>query len=1130
MSENWAGWQVHTIPEYLRYDLSGRIRSAREKRRAAEQWVRDRIKDDDAKLLAGHPDAPPTKRQVDDLLAEIDTFRGRELRWRRNYLLRALSKGARELGWPTFEHMPIVALHLRGSPLNAQTFPMIARFRRLRGAFIEHLQQTGQPPDATANATAALANRLLYRQGQLFLAAILFGGLASRSRLSALAEKGLQRIGVHQNWLWVDWNEAAEGAAERWGRWMADPLSGVLLAQALRDGLSSLQPVVEETPPMTALWLAIRAVLLEMPLAKEERPTSLTLLLNWARAWLFRYLPPFLAEYATGRLDTVSLPPRAWRRMVEGRPVEGEVADTKPLDTSARQSPQYNRSPTLPSDLEASAIALRNILRGQLGQSSAKGKQTRNPKRIRPAIHALLQQETLPPIVQLLAFWSDQRLAGQFGAATTATMVSSQHEAIDRLLMAQVGLDDLLSYELARVRSVYLAVMDASRSGQRHNVRAGALASFQRFLEDRYGASNPGDDLFDEVADDGGVDANCFSRADSIRIRDALSATHSIYPARLALGHQVAFLLSTRGTLRRDEILRLRTIDLQGETELILFRRERKDEPLKSNNSVRVVPLSALLSKDEVDLVRSYLGLIKDEVVQQQETSGLAIPVGDIMLFPKETDVRDALPESALFSPIREVMYAVTRDPTVRVHHGRHTSLAEIGLLLLETILPGCARLMRPDATLDDALQLQKALVGTTDPNTQHFWAVAAVAGQSSPDVTFGSYFHFCDWLLWYALEYLQPVPLEPRLVAAITGQPPEMQARAQRRLELSPRSPFGLVMHRLAGFADHFRVNPKTADATPATDKPDQGVQEAPIVPLSAPAPPEGEASPLNAIQLLDLLDELDTLLGARRSKGKKSKQSKGDATMTVETLARRYRIRPEVADRLWTIVGVLEGAAGEDGSSERQAPETPGHLKARMLHGQPLSRSWKRALPPRSTDERRRTIALFHGLLREKMRDPDALVKWLLLHLQHRDPDTNRLRFGDVKLALAWLAVWRAITADADGAADIGELGFTHYADGRAKALAKDAQIASWRSALQLEDGVIVSGKDLLKPKGQTGSGILEIALTVSKAPTRVWLAQKERKGISESRSRSASVAINAAAYAVVVLEILAEGNVLG
>jgi hypothetical protein len=151
--------------------------------------------------------------------------------------------------------------------------------------------------------------------------------------------------------------------------------------------------------------------------------------------------------------------------------------------------------------------------------------------------------------------------------------------------------------------------------------------------------------------------------------------------------------------------------------------------------------------------------------------------------------------------------------------------------------------------------------------------------------------------------------------------------------------------------------------------------------------------------------------------------------------------------------------------------------------------------------------------------------VADWLVLHWKHGNADTSVLRFGDAAPAKAWLGFWKSITGAPETHNTVGELVLTHRADGRSSAKPPKLQKEHWAQELSISQDFIFSEPALLKPKGQTGNGILEIDLAYTKPITKAWAKQKQRKGISDDRLRSSSVALDASAYVFTLLLALDE-----
>lgn len=1132
MSETlWAGWLIKQPPKKPAADSADkRNHLAIQKRAKQEEWVVVWISKEAPHLLEGSKEASPSNELIDRLLAEIDLAKGEKRRWRRNFLLRALNRGARELGWPSFPHQPIIKLWLRGSPINSTTFPYITKFTKLREIFSKHWKAQGNQAPFVGPVASDSAEGQYLRQGQILLSAILFGGIASRARLAGVAQHALSRLDAFGDFVWVDWPENTDDADSSWQRWLPDQTTGLLLARALVDGINCLFSADEKIAPEKRAWAAVDNFLASLNLPKENRPTSLRMIFDWASTWHFRHLPPFLAACANEELESSALPPHVWLRHLQQRaiPAPSSGARTVSTITNTVNEKPYRPTVMLNSDLDEPARKLRNILRGKSQESTpATKKPSKTAKQIRQNLSQFIAQEDIPAILQLLSGWVSTRISRGSPTQSAISVALAQLESIDRLLIDAVGFDDILSYSGDRLMSVYISVIDASQSAKRHNLRVAALGGFQRYLERIHGFSEIANSLFDELPDNGRVDANFFSPAHYQSVLIQLSPANSRYSPAKAAMHQIALILSFRMGLRRGEILRLRLDDVRGDIHPMIVVRHRPGETLKSDNAVRVIPLSTLLTKTELANFQAYLAATRERLRWQNHKDSVAIDETAAYLFPNEQDFCQPMSESGLFNPIEETLRENTGDARIRLHHGRHGAINLLALHLLENILPGCSAPFIESTELGQFEQLQEQIIGTRDPSRQHLWAVAVLAGHGSPEITFGSYFHLCDWLLHFALRNHPASHLDISFVAQFLGLSYQKVISLQRQLGLTQTQWVPIILSALPRFKDcwpseQLFSNPhnKAGASTNASSLFAEEVPKATIPKKTAHSILTTQGGLLNACQVLNLLNDLDSLFSKKISPGMKSKQANG-AIKNIEGVAKKHQISLEQADLLWKATQQMAQIRGNSGLRKHRLSHIPNVAETLRFDGFELKRPIPRARPVLNKKERDSVNAIFWQLESMWFDDQAQLNNWISLHWQHWREDRHALRFGHQAPCIAWLEVIRQLAAFSDTGVALDRINLIHEANGRAGKLPPEHQLDRWIEALALSAATFSSGESLQKPKGESGDGIIEISFPIQFQTSNAWVKQRVRKNIVAERKRSSSLALDAAAY-VLTIEI--------
>jgi hypothetical protein len=1095
----WNGW---VVPQRKPVKVKGkRIVAWIKKREGHETWVVDCVRAEAPELLAGQPDAPPKAEWVADVIRRIDTVSGYGHRWRRNFLLRALNRGARELGWPTFPYQPVVSLRLPGSPINDETFPLIGRFRMLRNSFLARIDQ--------ASASKEKAPLPLW-QGRILLSAVLFGGIASRSHLAALARHDLGELVTHGDLLWVEWQDLDDEGSGNWQRWIADPITALLMAQASSDGVSGLLPGRDSSAD--ALWARLRAALKDLDLHKSDLPRSIRELLNWASAWLFRKLPPFLAHYAAGKLETVVLPPHVMARLLlQARLSPSALASLAESPPESSQPVAYRPKPADCEGVENSIRRLRRLASGKLDTDDSSADSTsRSSQTVRCRLEEFRAKTELPPVIQLLTDWAIQRLANRVGV----TVVWRQLETIDRLLVERVGLDDIVTYESDRLLDVYRSITELPASRRRQNLRVGALASFHGFLVHHHQIATIDEEVFGTVNVEGRVNANLISLPHIREIFHALAPESSPHAPRLARAHQAAFLLSARCTLRRGEIHRVRLADVCGCVSPSLVIRQLPGETLKSRQAERVIPLHAVMLPDELTAFMEHVDSVRDRL-----NAIKGISADQVMLFPRDDNLRAPIPESGFFGFITSVMHEVTGDTTVDLHHGRHSALTTTLLTSIENVLPGCTAIIGGPMPEEYCQNMRQTLLGKK-LSRQHIWASALLGGHF-PSVTMGSYVHVCDWLLHLALQALQKDEVSEERQAQLLGMTLRRYRKAISRLGVKPTSGFAIALESVKRVR---RLAPPAEEPNaPTRPAPDASSAEAAVaVPRFGLKALDGR--PVTAIQLMELLDQFDTLdRDSAASSGSKSKVRTMRSGSSIDLLASRAGISGESAHQLWDLVKELPQIAETRPGFRKKRALGAGTARPIAFRGLLLDFPVPRIRYPRAGYDRRQAVSIYEAIRSAWEQDANATARWLLDHWRHADFETPTLRFDNLHSARSWMGFALGLKHRGEPVLRADRFHLTHLPNSYVGASPTEEQRRWWAEKLDIKASALNAGEPSKQRRGEAGQGILQIALHFPEGMTKAWQAARQKTGSPQRRERLGSVAINVAAYAVLLQALL-------
>jgi integrase len=740
-------------------------------------------------LANNHPDLysgkPCAKLSVDELQSIVAMLKknspGHIFKHRMSFLIRVLEQGTQELCWDVAIPAPPVVIPRDRPRFTHESFAKLPELYKVEAAFLEDLKEA-PPPTYTS------------RIGQLLLSAVLFGGLIQKRWLAPWIG-ALSKIRSTESLLWLDMllkpehlerERRASGKTGRskpdhssttatWEirrRWFADPLTHALILRWHTHFPEDLSAKHDASP-----LLAIRHYLDRIPLKPGINSKSFVLsLLNNSATRLGLEVTPFLTAYAEGRNKSVSLSPMAWERLLTGKCVIGtkeclhtnEVAIplTEPL---AVPKPGKVASPATQEKL------LKEVFKKILPlDTNRKRKKSESREALR-----LFYEENRENLCQALAcliLWSidllthfaqHELIRGRVKGSIQPSSVKTYIDAIGKRLISVTGHLEILDLESDELHDLYSEVIDISPTKKaKHRVGA-RLAAFHQFLMVRFGA--PSVDFSDLSVHSGpaelGVDANLLSFSSFDQLKKVLCPSYT-KASRLRKIQLLIAIIGFRCGLRRGEVIKLRLIDLQGEAEPELLVRTNRYAYVKSSNSVRRLPLSSLLEKDELDLLISW----RRERKHEDDKANT-----DSLIFCMQKQETILLNEHDVFPEIEQAMRQVTGDSSLRFHHFRHSFASWLLLRLLRDFSEETRRrnhfLFHPLFDPDKCHELRKSLLGNLHLGRQALFAVAQLCGHASPEVTLLHYVHLCDWLLGHETTATDNQPeLDAATIQIISG------------------------------------------------------------------------------------------------------------------------------------------------------------------------------------------------------------------------------------------------------------------------------------------------------------------------------------------------------------------------
>lgn len=615
--------------------------------------------------------------------------------------------------------------------------------------------------------------------------------------------------------------------------------------------------------------------------------------------------------------------------------------------------------------------------------------------------------------------------------------------------------------------------------------------------------------LFEGVPDDGSVDANILIEEHIQAVIHRLSMNERRDRNKLLNRHKVAYIIADRCFMRRSEVLNLRLMDIDGLHYPTIMLTDSEGSPLKSANAVRKLPLYLLLPRNELKEFQDYVQNLIDEFESNAVNSeSIAQDVhkpnlGDCYLFPKDDDFLKPIPESSLFDPITEIIKQVTDDETVRKQHGRHTGINNIILLLCENVLPGCSSILFEDDTARQARmrfhalkkqnrsdrvktpreerlhmlqsesayrrrirlakRLQHELVGTTDPNRQHLWAAAMLAGHGSPGVTLGSYFHLMCWLLKYSLQSKFEMNLNTAELAKIIGVDSSTIRWRRAEFGINKADWFSTVLCTNKSFKHRWKNTHTHPTENDEINPAKQG--EATITPVKSRI--TATQADVQSTDLASANDIVDAINQVR----------KHDAN--IDETARRYKISNlkaliDAANKMELIVG----KSGYRKNRTEDLAETITNITINELY---LERPLKLSKPIKSKHEYKQANLLFNALQNASQVDPEKARRFLTAYWKCHQPEKHSLLFrdtGDAQLVCQFLCDLRLPSGE--NAFSNNDFLWVHHYLNSDTSSSKEDQRSHWSHALKISDALIDFGDAVGKVRNTVERhGYIELAV---------------------------------------------------
>ena len=370
--------------------------------------------------------------------------------------------------------------------------------------------------------------------------------------------------------------------------------------------------------------------------------------------------PSFLRAYAEGKLKSVSLSPSVWSRLLTGKIVQspdlaaGFITAPKPVDTPLSIPKQAKPAPMVRQEEILKDILTRILPAGINWKRS--GREARESLQSYYAQH----QEEMCEALSCLVLWcvdllttynQNELIRGRSKSTLRASSVRGYLSAIGKRLIGAIGTMSILELDEDELHDLYAEVIESCPTSKSKQWAGDRIYAFHQFLMIRLGA--PQVDFSDLRTNSGpaelAVDANLISLQSFEQIKKVLCPDYA-KASRLRKIQLLTAVIAFRCGLRRSEVMKLRLIDVQGVAQPELLVRNNRYAYVKSNESIRRLPLGTLLEADELNLLLSW---------REKRTLEDGGRIPEALLFCNEKLPTMRLSSDELFPPIMQAVHQV---------------------------------------------------------------------------------------------------------------------------------------------------------------------------------------------------------------------------------------------------------------------------------------------------------------------------------------------------------------------------------------------------------------------------------------------------------------------------------------
>jgi integrase len=595
-----------------------------------------------------------------------------------------------------------------------------------------------------------LKNDPLRIVGLLVFSAINYGGLLKPDGVSLLLNQLIDKQikSVNQE-IWFNLPYRGYPSPERW---QPDNLTTLLIDRFYANsGKGALKEWIAKHGAKK--WLLLLKPLGLSMLARTK-------LLGAAGAKSSLYISPALIDASNGVHDSRPLSEECF---VRGLTKKAPVLDAALPSTSTNRSKYsaHRKQDGLAGKSDKEVMkAFSEVLRA----AKPKGKGSlQKPRRELDELIGLYEADCTH-ITVLLCKWVASRISSKnrWGNRFKASTAYQRLQSLSKRLRSQLGSEDPTKLDPLKLLEVYEEVVDEANTTNLSNTLRKNLRDFHEYLEDEHGVESldgdaPWANLGSQHAE---VDANILwpheytvaSNYYQNKLTHLEGNERALYEARY-----IALILGYRCGLRRREVLYLRLSDMHllGAHPEILVR-PHYERALKSNSGNRRIPISVLLTPQELAVLNSCAKRLEDKEY----------------LFSPPTGKVSLINHKLIFDHITWLLQHVTGSPRARFHQLRH-SFATLNFY----------RWMQPEGTPIDATNpyydpsinvgaQRKLILGlghAEQPSRKTLHALSLIIGHSGPSLTLEHYIHSTQPVRLIQ-QYSKQPNLSNELLQCLTG------------------------------------------------------------------------------------------------------------------------------------------------------------------------------------------------------------------------------------------------------------------------------------------------------------------------------------------------------------------------